>query len=202
MLHFGPTPPPVEDSDAWYAYRGKAFATGVVALLKRYHPAEMAPPRKGDDDECSYSDPEVWDFPGWALTAKGLWLGAYFARVERACDAPDWAVIPWSALSLSHKTEPELARIADCRRSAVGEQSSGAERLSWVDSVRNLSLRAGRSGACIPASCLFPRTAIRAVGRQSVTSLLIGFCSNAGRVQPAISTPSYPLSMAGSGIGI
>lgn len=106
VLRFGSAPPPPEDSDAWYTYRGKTFAVGVVALLKRYHPEEMMPPQQGDDDECNYSDPEVWDFPGWALSAKGLWLGAYFARVERACDAPDWAIIPWSALSLPSKANP------------------------------------------------------------------------------------------------
>lgn len=106
VLRFGSAAPPPEDSDAWYTYRGKTFAAGVVALLKRYHSAEMAPPKNGDDDECDYSDIDVWNFPGWALSAKGLWLGAYFARVKRACDGPDWAIIPWSALSLPSKTEP------------------------------------------------------------------------------------------------
>jgi len=106
LLHFGPTPVPAEDSDAWYSYRSKRFAPGVVALLKRYHPEEMAKPAEGDEDGCDYSDPEVWDFPGWALSEKGLWLGATFARVQRACDAPDWSILPWSALGLKPGERP------------------------------------------------------------------------------------------------
>ncbi|QAY76786.1 hypothetical protein [Sphingosinicella sp. BN140058] len=105
LLHFGAAPVPRQESNGWYAYRANSFAPGVVALLKRYHPAEMAPPG-GDDDACDYSDPDVWHFPAWMLSDKGLWLGAYFPRVQRACDAPDWAIIPWSALSLARGERP------------------------------------------------------------------------------------------------
>lgn len=98
IVYFGARRPPAEDSDAWSTYRDRVFARSVVALLRRYHPREMAPP-KAADDECDYTDAEVWKFPSWALTAKGLWVGAIFARVERACDGPDWAIIPWSRLS-------------------------------------------------------------------------------------------------------
>ncbi|MBB5708826.1 hypothetical protein [Sphingomonas xinjiangensis] len=100
LLRFGTAAPPAEESDIWYSYRGKQFAPGLVALLKRYHPDEMAD--KGadpEDGDCNYADPDVWDFPSWYLTADGLFVGAYFARVERACDAPDWAIIPWKALN-------------------------------------------------------------------------------------------------------
>jgi hypothetical protein len=96
VLPEGRAPAPPENSDAWLDYRGKVFAPAVVGLMKRYHPAEMKPPKS--DDDCNYSDPEPWSFPSWALTEKGLWLGAVFARVMRACDSPEWAVIPWSAL--------------------------------------------------------------------------------------------------------
>ncbi|PTQ65002.1 hypothetical protein C8J45_102360 [Sphingomonas sp. PP-CE-3G-477] len=105
LLHFGSGPIPAEDSDGWYKYRGKNFAPGVVALLKRYQPDEMAPPGTSDD-ECNYADPEVWQFPAWALSDKGLWLGAYFARAQRPCDAPDWAIIPWPALGFPSGKRP------------------------------------------------------------------------------------------------
>ncbi|WP_372786478.1 hypothetical protein [Phenylobacterium sp.] len=98
VLPVGPHPAPKENGDAWFDYRGKVFAPAVVALMKRYHKAEMVRPKDGDEDGCDYSDPEVWNFPSWVLTDKGLWLGAIFARVARACDSPDWAVIPWAAL--------------------------------------------------------------------------------------------------------
>jgi len=94
LLSFGKAPP--TDTDAWRDYRSSVFAPGLLAKLKALHPKEMAPP--GPDDGCDYSDPGVWDFPTWYLTAKGLYVGAVFARVARNCDNPEWAVIPWSAL--------------------------------------------------------------------------------------------------------
>jgi hypothetical protein len=100
FLQFGTATPPAEESDGWYSYRSEQFAPALVELLKRYHPDEMAD--KGsdpEDPECNYADPDVWDFPAWYLTANGLFVGAYFPRVARACDAPDWAVIPWEALN-------------------------------------------------------------------------------------------------------
>ena len=106
LLRFGTAPIPAEDSDGWYAYRSNVFAPGVVALLKRHHPEEMAPPGDGADDECNYAEPDVWNFPAWVLSDKGLWLGASFPRVQRACDAPEWAIIPWSALSLPRGDRP------------------------------------------------------------------------------------------------
>ena len=95
LLRFGKAPPPAPRSDDWYKYRTEVLAPGLVALLKRYHPREMTDETEG----CSYDDPEVWSVPAAWLTADGLFVTAYFARVARACDAPDWAVIPWRALN-------------------------------------------------------------------------------------------------------
>ena len=114
LLPVGGKPAPAKDSDGWYAYRGEVFAPAVVALLTRHHPAEMARPKSEDD--CDYSDPEVWDFPSWTVSAKGLWLGASFARVMRACDSPDWAVIPWSALPAARSTAPAPGPVSPRRR--------------------------------------------------------------------------------------
>ncbi|CAN7143072.1 hypothetical protein LJR225_000070 [Phenylobacterium sp. LjRoot225] len=96
VLKFWPAPAPKADTEAWYDYRTKVFAPGLVTLLARFHPAEMAPPTEGED--CDYSDPQVWNFPAWRMTAKGLYVGAYFPRVARSCDTPDWSVIPYSGL--------------------------------------------------------------------------------------------------------
>lgn len=92
----GPIPPENDNDSVWLDYRSKVFAPAVAALMKQYHPAEMAPPKNQDD--CDYTDPEVWAFPSWVLTEKGLWLGAIYGRAARACDSPDWAIVPWSAL--------------------------------------------------------------------------------------------------------
>jgi hypothetical protein len=48
-----------------------------------------------NDDDCDYTDPEVWNFVNWYFTPKGLYVGAYFARVARNCDEPDWSIIPY-----------------------------------------------------------------------------------------------------------
>jgi hypothetical protein len=103
ILWLGSGAKPAERSDAWFAYRSKVFAPAVVALFKKLYPQNM---KGGDgDDGCDYSNPDVWDFGVWYLTPKGLYLGAYFARVERSCDNPDWSVIPYGTLK---KYNPSL----------------------------------------------------------------------------------------------
>jgi len=97
VLKFGKAPVPKKDSDAWYDYRSKTFAPALVALLKKLHPKEMVASHKEDD--CNYKDTEVWSFPTWYFTDKGLYVGASFPRVARVCDNPEWAIIPYSSLS-------------------------------------------------------------------------------------------------------
>lgn len=96
VLKFGKAAPPAKDSDPWYSYRSNTFAPALVALLERLHPKEMRKPKK--EDGCDYTDKEVWNFPSWRLTEKGLYVGASFARYARACDNPDWSVIPYADL--------------------------------------------------------------------------------------------------------
>lgn len=101
ILWFGPKVKREEQTDAWYNYRADAFGPGIVKLLTRLYPEEMKPPEEDDTDGgngCDYSDPEVWNFVSWYLTPEGLYVGGYFARVMRACDNPEWSVIPYSAL--------------------------------------------------------------------------------------------------------
>lgn len=101
FLKFGKGPVPSEDSPGRSDYLSKTFAPGLVALLKRFHPKEMTPKK----DECDYSDPEVWNYPAWRLTEKGLYVGASFPRAARVCDNPKWSTIPYSALS---EAKPQL----------------------------------------------------------------------------------------------
>lgn len=100
VTYFGKMPPPDADTSAFYAYRSKIFAPKIVELLRKLYPDEM--PRSGsetNEDECDYADPSVWDFPSWYMTKDGLYLGAYFARVQRPCDEPEWSIIPWDHLN-------------------------------------------------------------------------------------------------------
>ncbi len=93
---------PAADSDALRSYREQVFAPAVVKLFQRLYPQQMT---KQGDDGCDFTDPGVWDGGPWYLTAKGLYVGAYFARVERSCDDPDWSIIPYSVLK---KHDPAL----------------------------------------------------------------------------------------------
>jgi hypothetical protein len=89
------TPPKQGDGDdqPWFDYRSEVFAPWVRDRFLALYPTEMA--GEGDDD-CSYTEPEVWDFANWYITKEGLHLGATFARAARVCDDPDWSVLPWT----------------------------------------------------------------------------------------------------------
>ncbi|POY34969.1 hypothetical protein C3K47_17865 [Solitalea longa] len=106
VIWFGSGTKPKKDSDEWYTYRSSVYAPQIVKLLTSLYPKEMQKPKTEED--CDYTDPEVWDFGSWYLTEKGLCLGAYFARAARACDNPGWSVIPYSALRKLKQSNPSL----------------------------------------------------------------------------------------------
>ncbi|MGE8355356.1 MAG: hypothetical protein ACN6N0_03010 [Microvirgula sp.] len=81
------------DFDAFSRYRDKQFAPWVVDHFKSLYPKVMTPAAK--DGECNYADPSVWQFVSWYLTPKGVYLGPSFPRVARACEYPDWSVVPY-----------------------------------------------------------------------------------------------------------
>ncbi|QQQ02549.1 hypothetical protein [Lysobacter enzymogenes] len=76
-------------------YRESTLVPWTLKTLAGLHPREMMPPKGDDEDGCDYSDPGVWGTSIWYLTPDGLYLGPYFARVARACEYPDWSLVPW-----------------------------------------------------------------------------------------------------------
>lgn len=91
------TPAPSEEHDsAWLDYRSQVWAPWLVAQFQRLYPEQMKP--SGSDDDCDYADDQVWSFPSWHATDQGMYLGASFYRAARACDAPEWSVLPWSVV--------------------------------------------------------------------------------------------------------
>ncbi|MCO4292151.1 hypothetical protein NF867_04655 [Solitalea sp. MAHUQ-68] len=96
ILWFGTGAKPKKESDEWFSYRSKTYAPQIVKLFKRLYPTEMIKPQT--EENCDYTDSEVWDFGSWYFTQKGLYVGAYFARVARSCDNPGWSIIPFSEL--------------------------------------------------------------------------------------------------------
>lgn len=82
--------------ETYSAYRSKTLAPWLVSQLHAAHPEDMKKP--ATEDDCDYTDVSVWDFPSWYFTEKGLYFGPYFARAMRACEGPEWSVLPYSVI--------------------------------------------------------------------------------------------------------
>lgn len=83
--------------DTFSNYRNKQFAPWIVSQLKTSAPEKMKKPATKDQD-CNFSDPSVWSFPAWYFKPGGLYFGPSFARVMRACESPEWSVVPYSEI--------------------------------------------------------------------------------------------------------
>ncbi len=68
--------------DKYSQYRSDFFAPKIMALMSKAHGFE-AP--KSEDD-CDYTDVDIWDFPSWRFTPEGIAFTPIFARVMRACE--------------------------------------------------------------------------------------------------------------------
>jgi len=84
------------ESDERYRYVSKELVPWVIKQFTALYPSEMKAPT-GDDD-CNFQDESIWGTSPWYFTEKGLYLGAYFARVQRSCDRPDWSILPYSVV--------------------------------------------------------------------------------------------------------
>ena len=87
-----------KESAARSTYQREVLVPWLIKQLTTLYPDEMKKPAEGDEDSCDYTDESIWGYPSWHFTPKGLYLGAYFARVARACDAPEWSVLPYSLI--------------------------------------------------------------------------------------------------------
>lgn len=68
--------------DKFSDYRSKDFAPQLFKLETAIHHFR----KPVTDEDCDYTDLEVWDFPGWSFTEKGIAFTPIFARVMRACE--------------------------------------------------------------------------------------------------------------------
>ena len=68
--------------DKYSQYRSDFFAPKLMALMSKVHGFE-AP--KSEED-CDYTDVEIWDFPSWKFTPEGIEFTPIFGRVMRACE--------------------------------------------------------------------------------------------------------------------
>lgn len=97
ILYVGRGKPPVKtvagDSPELDKYHTEVLSPWLRRTMLNLYP--QAKPAKGEDEGCNYGDPSVWNYVSWYLTPKGVYVGPSFARVARACEYPDWSVIPW-----------------------------------------------------------------------------------------------------------
>lgn len=90
----GDEPLSKDESNARYQYVSKELVPWVIKQFTALYPTEMKTPT--EDDDCNFQDESIWGTSPWYFTEKGLYLGAYFARVQRSCDRPDWSILPYS----------------------------------------------------------------------------------------------------------
>ncbi|UMZ10456.1 hypothetical protein I9018_23630 [Pseudomonas sp. MPFS] len=90
---------PLKQSEhsALYEYNTQQLAPWLVEQFTALHPREMREPAS-EDEGCNYSDTGVWGDNSWYFTPRGLFISAHFPRVERDCDGPQWAVLPYSVV--------------------------------------------------------------------------------------------------------
>ena len=74
------------------------FVQWLIKQFTSLYPNEMKKPAEGDEDGCDYTDENVWVVSDWYFTAKGIYLGPYFPRVQRGCDEPEWTILPYSVV--------------------------------------------------------------------------------------------------------
>ncbi|POA48180.1 hypothetical protein C1893_11915 [Pseudomonas sp. MPR-ANC1] len=82
------------ESGERYQYESKELVPWIIKQFIALYPEEMKKPTQEDD--CNFQEESIWGSSPWYFTPKGLYLGAYFARVQRSCDRPDWSVLPYS----------------------------------------------------------------------------------------------------------
>lgn len=85
-----------EEDKARFTYQREVFVPWLIKRFTALYPDEMQTPV--DEDSCDYTDESVWGYSNWYFTDKGLYLGPYFARVQRNCDDPGWSVLPYAVV--------------------------------------------------------------------------------------------------------
>ncbi len=75
-------------------YRNQHLAPWLVEQWRRIAPGDI-PASGGEDVECNYGDPDLWDYPSWYLSDKGMVFDPIFPRVARACEGTEWSILPY-----------------------------------------------------------------------------------------------------------
>lgn len=79
--------------EAFSTYRSRHLAPQLLELLNATYHFDTT---STDSEQCNYNDPELWVFPGWNFTEKGIEFRPSFPRVARMCE--ELFLIPFSKL--------------------------------------------------------------------------------------------------------
>lgn len=79
--------------EAFSNYREKYFAPKLFSLINEN---EHFKKPKNEDEDCDYTELDIWDFVSWNFTEKGIEFTPYFARVARSCEEP--FLVPFAKL--------------------------------------------------------------------------------------------------------
>lgn len=71
-------------------YRSHILAPWLVKRMSELHPKSML-----KNEECDYRMEDYWAFVNWHFTPEGILFSPSFPRVARACEYPEWAIIPY-----------------------------------------------------------------------------------------------------------
>ncbi|NHN27449.1 hypothetical protein FIA58_017350 [Flavobacterium jejuense] len=72
-----------ENFEQFSTYRATFFAPKLFKLINQN---EKFGTSNNEDDYCDYTENEIWDFPQWNFTEKGIEFTPVFARVARSCE--------------------------------------------------------------------------------------------------------------------
>lgn len=78
-----------------YQYEEKVLAPWLQRTMKPRYPKNKA----SGPDGCDYNDASVWQFVTWYLTPQGLYISPSFPRAARACEYPEWSILPWKVVN-------------------------------------------------------------------------------------------------------
>lgn len=94
LYWFGNRPQPKlsEGEYKWTQYRYKVFTPKLVEIMKGLYPDKFSPT---DDTHCSYDNMQIWYFPEWGLTKKGLYLLCTSPLSSNQCKPAPSVIIPY-----------------------------------------------------------------------------------------------------------
>lgn len=70
--------------DRFSDYRNNFFAPKMLELMTQAQGFEK--PKEEEEDQCDYTDTEIWDYPSWEFGEEGISFTPIFGRAMRACE--------------------------------------------------------------------------------------------------------------------